>query len=53
MTVLKCSEECGCTKVEIQNIHDSVSFVDGMGYLWFNCKSKATTLDGTPKEELK
>ena len=53
MTVLKCSEECGCTKVEIKNIHDSVSFVDAMRYIWLKCKSKTTTLDGTPKEELK
>jgi hypothetical protein len=52
MTELICSEECGCTKVEIKNIEDSVSFVDAIRYLWLNCKNKTTTLDGTPKEDL-
>ena len=50
MTELVCSEKCGCTKVEIKNIQDSVSFVDAMRYLWIHCKNKDTYLDGTPKE---
>lgn len=53
MTELVCSEDCGCTKVEIKNIEDSVSFVDAIRYLWLNCINRPTTLDGTPKEDLK